>query len=113
MSRIPVLMTVIPLLCLCLSGCYSDQKKQLAACQGMITHKGEGEPLRTVQTCMDKAGYDFVGYANPDGLTVICDLPALIRGEPSADGSDAKCFQPKSRIGLFIYHMEMPVRNPT
>ena len=62
---------------------------------------------------MDQAGYSFVGYASTDGPTVICDLPAVIRGAASADGTDAMCFQPKGALALRLYRIEVPVKNPT
>jgi hypothetical protein len=110
----PLLLFVPPVtlaLCLGLSGCYSDQKKQLAACEASATRTGGGQPLRSIQACMDQAGYSFVGYARADGPTVDCDLPAVIRGTASPDGTDAMCFQPKGALALRIYHIEVPVKN--
>ncbi|HWC62723.1 MAG TPA: hypothetical protein VG501_03810, partial [Rhizomicrobium sp.] len=63
-----------------LAGCYADQKKQLQACESSASRSGPGEPLKSIQACMDTAGYAFVGYANPNGETVVCDLPAVIQG---------------------------------
>ena len=94
-----------------LAGCYSDQKKQLAACEASASHSGEGQPLKSIQACMDQNGYSFVGYANPYGLTVECDLASVIRGVASADGTAAQCFQPKGWLALKIYHIEVPVKN--
>jgi hypothetical protein len=59
---------------------------------------------------MDSHGYNFVGYAVPGGETVVCDLPAVIRGQASADGTDALCFEPKGALALRIYHWEVPDR---
>lgn len=97
-------------LALLLTGCYSDQKKQLAACEASATRSGMGQPLTSIQACMEDHGYSFVGYANPDGPTVVCDLPAVIRGQASADGSDAMCFEPKGWLALKIYRWEVPNR---
>jgi hypothetical protein len=97
-------------LSLFLGGCYSDQKKQLAACEASATRTGMGQPLTSIQACMDAHGYRFVGYANPDGPTVVCDLPAVIRGEPSSDGTAAMCFEPKGWLALKIYRWEVPNR---
>ena len=107
MHRARLLLFVLPLL---LTGCYSDQKKQLAACEASATRTGLGQPLTSIQACMDTHGYRFVGYANPDGPTIVCDLPAVIRGERSADGSDAMCFEPKGWLALKIYRWEVPDR---
>jgi hypothetical protein len=113
MARAPLMLFAALALCLGLSGCYAGQKKQLATCEAAAIRTGDGQPLRSIQSCMDQAGYSFVGYANPDGLTVICDLPAVIRGQTSLDGSDAKCFQPKGALALRIYRIEVPVKNPS
>lgn len=109
MARTPTFLLLALAACLCLSGCYADQKKQLAACEASAVRGGEGQPLRSIQSCMDQTGYRFVGYANADGPTVICDLPAVIRGAASADGSDAKCFEPKGALALRLYRFEVPV----
>ena len=114
MTRAPFMIFAGLALCLALSGCFAGQKKQLALCEASATRTGDGEPLRSIQACMDKAGYSFVGYANTDGTALVCDLPAVIRGQTSPDGtSDAKCFQPKGALALRIYRMEVPVRNPS
>ena len=99
-------------LCLGLSGCYADQKKQLAACEATAPRIGPGQPLRAIQACMDQAGYSFVGYARIDGPTVDCNLPAVIQGTASSDGTDALCFQPKGALALRLYHIEVPVKPP-
>jgi hypothetical protein len=95
----------LPLL---LAGCYSGQKKQLTACEAGATRTGSGQPLRSIQACMDSHGYEFVGYANPDGETVICDLPAVIQGRES--NTAALCFQPRGRLALLIYRWQVPDR---
>jgi hypothetical protein len=95
---------------LALAGCYSDQKKQLAQCEAGATRTGPGQPLRSIRTCMDQNGYRFVGFANTQGPTIECDLPAVIEGRPSQLGTDAKCFEPKGRIALQLYRWEVPVR---
>ena len=59
---------------------------------------------------MDTDGYNFVGYAVPGGETVVCDLPAVIRGQHSAGGTDALCFEPKGWLALKIYRWEVPDR---
>ena len=100
-------------LCLGLTGCFAGQKKQLASCEASASRSGAGQPLRSIIACMDTQGYRFVGYANPGGLTVVCDLPSVIRGVASADGSsDAKCFEPKGDLALRLYHFEVPDRTP-
>ena len=48
------------LLVLPLAGCFSDQKAQLTACESGAPRTGAGEPFRTIQGCMDKAGYRFI-----------------------------------------------------
>ena len=95
---------------LALGGCYADQKKQLAGCEAGATHTGSGQPLRSIRACMDQAGYNFVGFANPDGMTVECDLPAVIQGQPSPLGTDAQCFEPKGKVALQLYRWEVPVK---
>ena len=108
MARIRLLLTLcLPLL---LAGCYSDQKKQLADCEAGATRTGDGQPLRSIQACMDTHGYNFVGYANADRPTIVCDLPAVIRGVPSATGTAALCFEPKDWLALKIYRWEVPDR---
>ena len=93
-----------------LAGCYSDQKKQLAACEASAVRTGGGQPLKSILACMDSHGYNFVGYANPGGETVVCDLPAVIRGVASMSGTDALCFEPKSWLALKLYRWEVPDR---
>jgi hypothetical protein len=102
-----LLVLALPIL---LAGCYSDQKKQLASCKAGATRTGAGQPFKSIQTCMDQAGYRFVGYANPDGPTVVCDLPAVIRGTPSATDTDALCFEPKGWLALKLYRWQVPDR---
>lgn len=94
---------------LALTGCYSDQKKQLAECRASATREGPGQPLKSIRACMDEHGYKFVGFANTQGPTVDCDLPAIIQGVPSQTGKDAMCFEPKGRIALQLYRWEVPV----
>jgi hypothetical protein len=96
---------------LLLTGCYSGQKKQLATCEAHATRTGAGQPLRSIRGCMDQNGYNFVGFANTQGETVECDLPALIQGKPSTLGTDALCFEPKDKLALQIYRWEVPVRH--
>ena len=93
-----------------LAGCYADQKKQLAGCEASATRVGDGQPLKSIQACMAAHDYNFVGYAVPGGETVVCDLPAVIRGKASADGTDALCFEPKGWLALKIYRWEVPDR---
>jgi len=106
MARIGLLLALGALLAL--SGCYSDQKKQLASCETEAIRTGSGQPLRSIRACMDQAGYNFVGFANPDGETVECDLPSVIQGKPSDIGTDGQCFEPKGRIALQLYRWEVP-----
>jgi hypothetical protein len=108
MARIRfLLLFVLPLF---LAGCYSDQRKQLAACEAGATRTGDGQPFRSILACMDGHGYNFVGYAVVGGPTVVCDLPAVIQGRPSADGTAALCFEPKGWLALKIYRIEVPNR---
>jgi hypothetical protein len=113
MARIPTLLLLTLPALLALQGCYADQKSQLVSCEASATRTGPGQPLRSIQSCMDNAGYRFVGYANPGGLTIDCDLPAVIRGEASALGTDAQCFEPKGALALKIYRIQVPVKNPS
>jgi hypothetical protein len=106
MPRMGLLLALGAALALC--GCYSDQKKQLAGCEAGATRAGSGQPLRSIRTCMDQAGYNFVGFANPDGETVECDLASVIQGKPSALGTDAQCFEPKGKLALQIYRWQVP-----
>jgi hypothetical protein len=108
MPRIGLLLALAA--ALALGGCYSDQKKQLASCEAGATRTGSGQPLRSIRTCMAGAGYNFVGFANPEGETVECDLPAVIQGTPSELGTDAQCFEPNGKIALQLYRWEVPVK---
>ncbi len=108
MARLQLLLILaLPLL---LAGCYSDQRKQLADCEASAAHTGDGQPFKSILACMDGHGYNFVGYAVAGGPTVVCDLPAVIQGKPSADGTAALCFEPKGWLALKIYRFEVPNR---
>jgi hypothetical protein len=108
MARLRFFVILFLALPLTLGGCYSDQKSQLQACETSAPHSGSGEPLKSIQACMDRNGYNFVGYANPGGETVVCDLPAVIQGRFS--NTAALCFEPKGWLALKIYRWEVPDR---
>jgi hypothetical protein len=95
---------------LLLAGCYSDQKKQLAMCETGAPHTGKDQPLKSIQACMDKAGYGFIAWDYSSGTQVDCDLGSIIKGVPSPLGTDAQCFQPKGWLALKIYRIEVPVK---
>lgn len=101
---------VVLLLLLPLAGCYADQKARLAACEKAadqhLSHAAPGEPFKQIQTCMDKAGYRFIGWN--DG--VVCDMAAVVQGRMSPTGSGAECFEPKGWLALKIYRVEVPPR---
>jgi hypothetical protein len=107
---IPAFMTL--LLLLPLTGCYADQKTQLAACEKTADrgppNDATGEPFKHIQSCMDGAGYRFIGWN--DG--VVCDMGAVVKGQTSATGTDAECFEPKGWLALRIYRIEMPSKQP-
>ncbi|HVZ27883.1 MAG TPA: hypothetical protein VG798_04430 [Rhizomicrobium sp.] len=108
MVRVRLFIICVLPIALGLAGCYADQKKQLQACESSASRSGPGEPLKSIQACMDTAGYAFVGYANPNGETVVCDLPAVIQGRFT--NTAALCFQPKGWLALRIYRWEVPDR---
>lgn len=99
------------LLLLPLAGCYSGQQKQLAACRAASPAGKPGEPLRSIQACMDKAGYRFVAWDTHNEKQIECDMISLVRGTPSTDGTDALCFEPKGWLALKIFHFEVPVKS--
>jgi hypothetical protein len=92
-----------------LAGCYSGQQKDLAACDARAAaafpKPVPGQPLKAIQACMDQAGYRFIGWN--DG--VICDMTALIRGQP--DRGAVICFEPKNWLALKLYRLEVPERS--
>jgi len=92
------------LLFLPLAACLSDQKTQLTACEAAAPRTGAGQPFKSTQICMDKAGYRFIGW--DDG--VVCGMAAVIRGQSLAGETDALCFEPKSWLALKIYRIEVP-----
>ena len=100
------------LLLLPLGGCYAGQQQQLATCQQQAAaadpHPKPGQLLKAAQACMDKAGYNFIGWN--DG--VVCDMGAVVQGRTSATGSGAECFEPKNWLALRIYRIEIPSRSP-
>jgi len=96
------------LLLLPLAGCFSDQKARLSACEASATRTGPGQPFKSIQGCMDQAGYRFIGW--DDG--VVCGMGAVIKGQPQADGSDALCFEPKGWLARKLYRIEVPSRAP-
>lgn len=99
----PPLLLLLPLM-----GCFADQKSRLAACEKGAAQSpfrnAPGEPFKQIQACMDRAGYRFIGWN--DG--VVCDMGSVVKGQPSASGSDAECFEPKSWWALRIYRIEVP-----
>jgi hypothetical protein len=95
------------LLFLPLAACLSDQKARLTACEAAATRTGAGQPFKAIQSCMDKAGYRFIGW--DDG--VVCGMAAVIRGQSLAGGTDALCFEPKSWLALKIYRIEVPSKS--
>jgi hypothetical protein len=106
-----LLAVVIPSLAVGLSGCYADQKKQLAACEAGAPHKGEGQPLKAILACMDKGGYRFIARDVVNGESVVCDIGSVIQGQASADGTDAMCFEPRDWWALRLYRWEVPVQS--
>jgi hypothetical protein len=96
------------LLLLPLAGCFSDQKAKLGACELAAPRTGPGQPFKSIQGCMDQAGYNFIGWN--DG--VVCGMSTLVRGRPAADGTDALCFEPKGWLALKLYRIEVPARAP-
>ena len=98
------------LLLLPLAGCYSDQAEQLATCQADAVRAFPkplpGQRLKSTQSCMDQAGYRFIGWN--DG--VVCDMAAVVQGKMSPTGSGAECFEPKGWLALKIYRVEVPSR---
>ena len=108
MSRTKLL--VVAFLLLPLAGCYSDQKKQLAQCEASAPQsQAPGVAQKAITACMDKAGYRFSAWDTDN--EVQCDMAAIVRGQPSADGTDALCFEPKGWLALKIYHFEVPVKD--
>ena len=103
---------VLLLLLLPLMGCYADQKDQLAACEktaaGSPLRRAPGQPFKQIQSCMDRAGYRFIGWN--DG--VVCDMNAVVQGTVSPTGSGAECFEPKGWLALKIYRIEVPSKGP-
>jgi hypothetical protein len=96
------------LLVLPLGGCFADQKTQLATCEKEAPGAGVGQPFKSIQGCMDQAGYRFIGW--DDG--VVCGLGAVVKGRPLKDGTDALCFEPKGWLALKLYRIEVPTRKP-
>jgi hypothetical protein len=96
------------LLLLPLAGCFSDQKAKLGACEIAAPRAGLGQPFKSIQGCMDQAGYRFIGW--DDG--VVCNMTAVIRGQSLTDGTDALCFEPKNWLALKLYRIEVPPKAP-
>ena len=97
------------LLLLPLAGCFSDQKTKLSACETAAPKTGLGQPFKSIQGCMDQAGYRFIGW--DDG--VVCNMTAVIRGQSKTDGTDALCFEPKNWLALKLYRIEVPSKAPS
>ena len=95
-------------LALPLAGCFADQKAQLAACETAAPKAGASQPFQAIQSCMDRAGYRFIGW--DDGVS--CGLGAVVKGRPLTDGTDALCFEPKNWLALKLYRIEVPTRRP-
>jgi hypothetical protein len=103
------LRSFLPLLLLLpLAGCFSDQKAKLSACEVTAPRTGLGQPLKSIQGCMEQAGYRFIGW--DDG--VVCNMTAVTRGQFQSDGTDALCFEPKNWLALKLYRIEVPARAP-
>ncbi len=102
------LLLIAPLL-IVLAGCSGSQRNQLAACDSeaaaQFPKPVAGQPLKAIQSCMDKAGYRFIGWN--DG--VVCDMASLIRGESNQGASI--CFEPKNWLKLKLYRLEVPARS--
>lgn len=99
----------LPLLLLVpLAGCFSDQKARLSACETTAVRTGLGQPFKSIQGCMEQAGYRFIGWN--DG--VVCSMGAVVKGQSLADGTDALCFEPKNWLALKIYRLEVPSKAP-
>lgn len=101
-------------LTLALGGCLADQNKQLASCEiqarEQFPRATPGQPFKAIQTCMAQAGYSFIGWK--DG--VVCDMGAVIRGRPSATGTDGICFEPSNWLALKFYRLiEVPEKSQT
>ena len=97
------------LLILPLAGCYAGQQKQLVSCEASAAaafpKPVAGQPFKAIQSCMDGAGYAFIGWR--DG--VVCDMGAVIRGKSSPTGGDVICFEPKNWLDLKFYRLlEVP-----
>ena len=96
---------MLPFLLPLLAGCYEGQKEQLAACENnaarAFSRPVPGEPFKSIQTCMDKTGYRFIGWE--DG--VVCDMASVIKGQPALAGGDVICFEPeKLGVALALSH---------
>ena len=99
-------------LALALGGCLADQNKQLASCEiqanSQYPHPTPGQPFKAVQSCMAQAGYTFIGWKEG----VVCDMGAVIRGRPSATGTDGICFEPSNWLALKFYRLiEVPEKS--
>lgn len=109
MSRIRAIFLL--LLALPLAGCYTDQKKQLATCEvnaaRAFPRPVPGQPFKTIKACMSAAGYDFIGW----NTGIVCDMGAVVRGQASATGTDAMCFEPAGWLARRIYRIEVPLRD--
>ena len=95
-----------------LAGCYADQKAQLGACEKIADRSSSrtapGQPFKQIQSCMDRAGYRFIGWN--DG--VVCDMASVVQGRMSPTSSGAECFEPKGWLALKIYRIEVPPKGP-
>lgn len=107
MRRIGIFLSL--LLVLPLAGCFSDQQKQLASCEAdgvaAFPKPKPGQIFKFSQSCMDKAGYRFIGWNEG----VVCDMGALVRGQSTAGATI--CFEPKGWLALKLYRLEVPARN--
>ena len=98
---------LVPLLLLLpLAGCYGGQQEQLASCQAdaarAFPKPTPGQPMKSLQACMDKAGYRFIGWN--DGI--VCGIGPLIRGQSGE--SAVICFEPKNWLSRKLYRVEVP-----
>jgi hypothetical protein len=96
-----------------LAGCFAGQQQQLANCQQQAAaanpHPKPGQLFKATQACMDKAGYNFIGWN--DG--VVCDMAALTRNEVGQGGAATLCFEPKGWLERKLYRLEVPERTQT
>jgi PBP1b-binding outer membrane lipoprotein LpoB len=84
------------LIAVSLTGCYSDQKRQVAVCKQYAEAKQTDtmswdETYRNVPTCMAAAGYE-ANLDQPNCSHVFWE-------------TDAACYEPDNPMGRFIYRL--------